>query len=114
MSLFVTLLVEDDALQRELLSDLLREKGLEVIECSTAEAAELLLASIGRELRALVTDVHLNGVMTGIELAEFARQLCPHLKVVVVSGDARPVLPSNMRFFAKPYSPEDIVSHVLS
>jgi CheY-like chemotaxis protein len=41
MSNFVTLLVEDDVFQREILSDLLKDEGYEVVECTTAEAAEL-------------------------------------------------------------------------
>jgi CheY-like chemotaxis protein len=52
------LVVEDDVLQREIVSELLRDHGLEVVECSTAEAAELVLTSTGTELRALVTDVN--------------------------------------------------------
>jgi CheY-like chemotaxis protein len=47
MSNFVALGVEDDALQREVVSELLRDNGLEVVECSTAEAAELVLTSAG-------------------------------------------------------------------
>ena len=35
MSNFVTLLVEDDAFQREAFADLLRDEGFEVIECTT-------------------------------------------------------------------------------
>jgi CheY-like chemotaxis protein len=38
---FVALVVEDDALQRVFLTDLLKGRGLEVVECSTAEAPEL-------------------------------------------------------------------------
>ncbi len=44
MSQFTTLVVEDDTLQREAIADLLKDRGLEVIECTTAEAAELLEA----------------------------------------------------------------------
>jgi len=44
MSQFTTLVVEDDTLQREAIADLLRDRGLEVIECTTAEAAKLLEA----------------------------------------------------------------------
>jgi CheY-like chemotaxis protein len=114
MAPFMTLLVEDDTLQREYLADLLKEKGLEVVECTTAEAAELVLATAGLELRALVTDVHLDGVMTGIELAEFAKQKYPQLNVLVISGREQPALPPDTRFFAKPYAPDDIVSAILS
>src|ERR1700761_7562113 len=106
---FVTLVVEDDVLQRVLLADLLKERGQEVVECTTAEAAELVLASIGPELRALITDVQLDGLMTGIELAEFARERFPHLNVLVVSGREQPRLPPDTRVFPKPYSPGEIV-----
>ncbi len=64
MSNFVTLLVEDDPLQREIMSDLLRDEGFEVVECATAEAAELIVASTGPELQAVVTDHNLAGNMT--------------------------------------------------
>jgi CheY-like chemotaxis protein len=44
MCQFTALVVEDDTLQREAIADLLKDRGLEVIECTTAEAAELLEA----------------------------------------------------------------------
>jgi CheY-like chemotaxis protein len=53
MSNFVVLVVEDDAFHRELIADLFKDRGLEVVECSTAEAAELILATTGTELLAL-------------------------------------------------------------
>ena len=86
MSTFVALVVEDDSLQREMISDLLRDKGLEVVECTTGEAAELVLASAGTELRALVTDVSLGGEMTGVELAAYAKRKFPLINVIMVSG----------------------------
>jgi hypothetical protein len=51
MATFMTLLVEDDVFQREVLADVLRGDGFEVLECSTAEAAELVVATSGTELR---------------------------------------------------------------
>ena len=71
---FTALVVEDDTLQRETLAELLKDEGLEVIECTTAEAAELVVASTGAELKALVTDVSLAGEMSGTELAQFAKR----------------------------------------
>jgi CheY-like chemotaxis protein len=50
MSKFMTLLVEDDAFQREVLADVFKDEGFEVVECATAEAAELIVASTGTEL----------------------------------------------------------------
>jgi CheY-like chemotaxis protein len=49
MSNFVALVVEDDVFQREILAELLKDKGLEVVECSTAEAAEIVLVSTGSD-----------------------------------------------------------------
>ena len=45
-----------------------------MIECTTAEAAELIIASTGTELQALITDQNLAGAMSGSQLAQFARR----------------------------------------
>jgi DNA-binding NtrC family response regulator len=87
---FTALVVEDDTLQRETLADLLKDEGLEVIECTTAEAAELVVASTGTELKAVVTDVSLAGEMSGTELAQFTKRRFPHINVVLVSGRPPP------------------------
>jgi DNA-binding NtrC family response regulator len=114
MSHFVTLVVEDDTLQREAIADLLKEQALEVVECTTAEAAELVLAAAGPELLALVTGVHLDGKMTGVELAEFARDQYPGLRIVVMSGREKPNLPEGAVFLAKPYTHAALLSAVVA
>ena len=78
---------------------LLKDEGLEVIECASAEAAELVLVSTGNELRALVTDVNLAGGSSGVELAQYAKRKFPRLNVVMVSGNIPPYIP--------PYIPHD-------
>jgi len=103
MAKFVTLLVEDDALQREAMADSLKLEGLEVIECSTAEAAELVVATSGAELLALVTDNALEGSMSGVELAAYARWKFPHMNIIVISGAGKPPLPANINFLQKPF-----------
>ena len=97
MTQFVALVVENDTLQREAMADAFKSNALEVIECTTAEAAELVLASVAPELVAIVIDIHLDGRMSGIELARFARDKYPRLKVVVVSG--QPAIPPGRRPF---------------
>src|SRR6185312_143826 len=62
------LIVEDDAMQREMISMLLEESEYEVILCETAEEALLVLDRKGRKLSFLFTDVNLAGPMSG-ELA---------------------------------------------
>lgn len=105
MSQFFTLLVEDDALQREVLAELLKDEGFEVVECSTAEAAELIVATSGTELRALIIDNGLAGTMSGVELAEYARRNYPNMNIVVMSGNRVKSLPAHTTFLHKPFAP---------
>jgi CheY-like chemotaxis protein len=104
MSNFVALIVEDDAFQREFLVDLLRSEGLEVVECANGEVAELVLASTGPELRALVTDVELGGEMSGVQLAQYAKRKFPDLNVVMISGHGPPYFPHGTHFLMKALS----------
>src|SRR5215469_8372284 len=80
------LIVEDDAIQREMLSLLLEESGYEVIQCDSAEAAERVLENNAGALCLMMTDVQLAGRMNGVELAYVARDRNPRLDVVVTSG----------------------------
>ena len=111
---FVALIVEDGPLQRAFLADLLKEQGLEVVECASAEAAELVLVSTGTELRALVTDVNLAGNMSGVELAQYAKRKFPRLNVVMVSGKGPSFIPQDTRFLMKPYLPDELLAAVLN
>ncbi|MBT1515376.1 response regulator [Bradyrhizobium sp. SRL28] len=113
MSNFVALIVEDDPFQRECLADLLKSEGLEVVECADAAAAELMLASTGPDLRALVTDVELGGEMSGLELAQYAKRKFPDLNVVMVSGQGPPHVPHDTRFLRKPFEPQQLLDAVL-
>ena len=108
----LALVVEDDPLQREVLSDALKQDNLDVILCESAEAAELVVARFGFELSVLVTDVELAGRGDGVELANFARRCCPDLRIIVVSGANPAALPANVRFFAKPYQISDLLRAV--
>jgi len=111
---FIALVVEDDPLQRAFVADLLKEQGLEVVECASAEAAELVLVATGTELRALVTDVNLAGDTSGVELAQFAKRKFPRLNVVMVSGRGPPYIPQDTRFLMKPYLPDELLDAVLN
>jgi DNA-binding NtrC family response regulator len=97
-------MVKDDVLQRTAFADALKEEGLEVIECGTAEAAELIVATTGPELCALVTDNHLDGAMSGLELACYPRQKLPDLTLVVMSGREVGALPPGSQFLQKTFS----------
>ena len=68
------LVVEDDELQRELVSLIFEESEMNVIQCGSAEAAVVVLDKTGRDLTVIFTDVELAGEMSGVELAEIARR----------------------------------------
>jgi hypothetical protein len=61
-----------------------------------------VLTAVGSELLALVTDVYLDGKTTRVELAEYAREHYPRLKIVMISGREKPKLPEEAFFLAKP------------
>ena len=104
------LIVEDDFMQRQMLSLLLEESGYSVIECDNAEDAQRVLEDAPAALCFLITDVQLAGVMNGVELAYIAKQRNPRLDVVVTSG--RPLtqpLPEGAKFWAKPWAALDVL-----
>jgi DNA-binding NtrC family response regulator len=104
------LVVENDEAQRTLVSLLLEESEMDVIECESAEAAVLVLEESGDNVSMVFTDVQLAGMMDGIELAYLAKQRYPNLQVVVTSGAPRVRrLPDGTLFMAKPWSPIDIL-----
>ena len=104
------LVVEDDPLQREMISVLLEESNYDVIQCESAEAAELVLQRLSHALALVITDVSLAGRMNGVELARIARKRNPHLDVVVTSGrDLPEPLPDGAKFRAKPWAALDVL-----
>jgi len=108
----LALVVEDDQLQRDFLSDVLKEEDFDVIECDSAEAAELIVAKCGADLTLVVTDYSLAGVATGADLAAFTRKMFPYLPILVVSGESRGQLPDKVKFLRKPYLASDLVGAI--
>src|ERR1700693_5283716 len=105
----VALVVEDDQSQRAMVSMLLEETDIQVIQCESGEAAELVLEKVGGCLCMMFTDVNLAGRMTGAELATQARRRFPDLKVIVTSGRNPPDLPAGTMFMPKPWRALDVV-----
>ena len=104
------LIVEDDPMQRAMISLLLEESDFDVIECESAEAAEVVLQRGDGDLVFLMTDVELAGHMNGVQLAHLAKKFNPDLDVVVTSGrPLRQRLPDGAQFWAKPWAPLDVI-----
>ena len=104
------LVVEDDPMQREMICLLLEESDMDVIECESAEAAELVLEEAGASLVLLMTDVQLAGHKNGVELAHVAKKFNPDMDVIVTSGKPlRQTLPDGAIFWRKPWAPLDVI-----
>jgi two-component system, response regulator PdtaR len=101
------LLVEDELLISEWVSESLAEQGFEVQTVSNAADALRRLESLPIDV--LFTDINLPGDMDGAALARRAREMLPHLPVVYASAratllkqDAR--VPGSI-IVPKPYEP---------
>jgi two-component system cell cycle response regulator CpdR len=106
----IALVVEDDAIQRETIVTLLEESDMDVIQCESGEAAEMVLEHVGGCLTTLLTDVSLAGNMDGIELAQIAHERYPALRIVVISANPRiSRLPDGTQFISKPWSPLELL-----
>ena len=104
------LVVEDDPMQREMICLLLEESDMDVIECESAEAAELVLEEAGASLVFMMTDVQLAGHKNGVELAYVAKKFNPDMDVIVTSGiPLRQALPDGAIFWSKPWAPLDVI-----
>jgi FixJ family two-component response regulator len=71
-----------------------------------------VLATAGRELKVVVTDVNLDGEMSGVQLAEFAKQTYPRLNVIVLSGREAVNLPLGTCFLRKPCTAGELLRAV--
>ena len=111
----IVLVVEDEALIRFSLVAGLEDAGFTVFEAAKAdEALELLAAH--PEIQAIFTDIDMPGSMDGLELARHVKQSRPDMLVLITSGFlkvAKRDLPTEIRYFSKPYDVGSVVKHIL-
>jgi CheY-like chemotaxis protein len=70
------LVVEDEALVRDILVEALSSYGHDVCEASTGDAAAVLIETPPKTFTLLITDIHMPGQRDGIEVARLMRQHC--------------------------------------
>lgn len=80
------LVVDDDNLSRQILTDLLQDHGHAVVACSDAAAAREVLTRRTGWAHAVITDVRMPG-MDGIDLARLIRTQSPELPVALMSAE---------------------------
>jgi CheY-like chemotaxis protein len=112
------LLVEDDPLVRQTISDALRGRGYMVTEAAHAMEALALLdqASASGAFALLFTDVVMPGGLTGVDLALRARRLHPALPVLFATGYSSAATlnawPEPVDLLPKPYSPDQVAARI--
>lgn len=100
----IILVVEDDAIVRMLIVDVLEELEFKVLEAEGSEKALEFLNDEDQHIDLMMTDVGLP-VMDGRELATQARMLRPELPILFASGYVESmVAPEGMQVIGKPFS----------
>ncbi|MCK1314023.1 MULTISPECIES: response regulator [unclassified Bradyrhizobium] len=115
-TLLLVLVVEDERLIQELVEAALTEGGFETEIVGSGEEAITLLQDDATNYRALLTDIHLKGTLTGWDVAKRAREVNPEIPVVYMTGAAANEWPShgvpNSLLLNKPFAPAQVVTAV--
>lgn len=112
------LVVEDEPALRELVTNVLRNYGYDVIEASHGKEALNVWQGADRKPTMLLTDMMMPEGMTGWELAERLRGEAPGLKVVYTSGYSTELFGGHLKldghanFLPKPFHPRTLAKTV--
>ena len=111
------LLVEDQALVREVTCEILDSAGYVVLEADDAVDAMSIFLQNSGNIHLLLTDVVMPG-KTGYVLAEELGALCPEMKIIFMSGYGERValvkahLEPRMSHLSKPFSVQALLRKV--
>lgn len=112
----VVLVVEDDWLLRLVAVEIVEDAGLVAVEAANADEAIAILER-RLDIALIFTDVDMPGSMDGLKLAHAVRHRWPPIKIIIVSGKTHLTdneLPSDTRFFSKPYSVPGMIAELQS
>jgi DNA-binding response OmpR family regulator len=110
---FGTIMVlEPDALVRAEISDFLRDCGYRIIEGVDADNVREIIQS-GTRIDAVLSEIHLSGARSGLELAQELRQTYPEVAVILVSSIDNVVEKASdlcgLGPLKKPYHPKEVL-----
>lgn len=110
------LLVEDEEAIQDFVRDALGDAGFDLTVSASAEEALVLLRSGVVQYRALVTDIQIEGKLSGWELARKVREIEPDFPVVYMTGAAADQWTSqgvpNSILLQKPFAPAQLVTAI--
>lgn len=112
----VVLVVEDEFFIQEMVRHALADWGFDSEGVPSGEKAIALLQSGTSKYRALITDIHLQGRLTGWDVARCAREINATMPVIYTTGAAAEEWPShgvpNSLLLGKPFAPAQIVTAI--
>jgi two-component system cell cycle sensor histidine kinase/response regulator CckA len=112
------LLVEDEAVVRDLAGRILRRQGYRTIEAADGHAALRIAGEHAEAIDLLLTDVVMPGGISGRQLAEQLTALRQDLKVLYISGYTDEmitqygVLNAGVAYLQKPFTPDALLRKV--
>ena len=111
------LLVEDELLIRSIMAESLIDAGFTVIHAGSADEAMAMVDRLPHPVTVLVTDIHLPGGKTGLDVASAMRSRVPGLPIIVATGRPDVLGPDWQRaesvaLLRKPYGPGELVATV--
>lgn len=104
------LLVDDHALLRDLMAQILGSQGFKVTTADCGEAAMQLLES-GLAPHLLLSDIRMPGRFNGVELARWARARYPNL-VILLQTAFTDIDTGDFRVLYKPFDPQMFLSAI--
>lgn len=106
------LVVEDEALIRMDLVDLIEESGFQALEARNADdALAIMQGKVGFQV--LFTDIDMPGSIDGLALAQVVALQRPDIRIIVTSGQTAPAykdMPKGAVFLPKPHEPDRLVA----
>jgi FixJ family two-component response regulator len=111
----LVLVVDDELLVREDALDLVRRAGFDVRGFSSAAETLAYLRDHADETAAVFTDVWMETITEGLDLARTIHTTWPWIALLVTSGGAaRPPtgLPMKAHYISKPWRPEQVLRFI--
>src|SRR5688572_14465253 len=100
------LLVDDDALLRFALVEILADAGFAAIEAENTIGALKALSETD-DIRVVITDIDMPGSVNGLGLVRVLEESRPYVRIVIISGQPLPKdikLSDDVTFLQKPFS----------
>ena len=104
------LVVEDEAIIRDMAAEELENAGFTVVIAMNADHAISILEN-RFDIHLVFTDIDMPGSMDGLKLAAAVRDRWPPIHIIITTGKARPLgIPANSLFIPKPYLVKNVVT----